>query len=294
MAILTFDQIGNLSVFHEFYQLVWRLFGVNIALVSPDGQRTVVIGSPETITRFCTAVQQEPACRARCIGCDQSHISIVQKQRRALGYRCWAGLRDFLIPIALDGETLAYLQCGQVMDAPPTAEDWTQTSQALRAMGVDKAALLAHFNAVRVIPPQTQKDLIALLELFGNYIAYAQHQLLLAEAPRRSQIAERALSYIRNHMAEPIALDDVAVAACTSKRNLTRVFEEELGLTVVQFIHETRIGQACSQLRSTDKPCTEIAFECGFGSVQQFNRIFLRAKKCTPQQWRKQESHAAD
>ena len=42
-------------------------------------------------------------------------------------------------------------------------------------------------------------------------------QILLAETSRQWRIEERALSYIRNHLGDPISLDEVAEAAYTSK-----------------------------------------------------------------------------
>jgi AraC-like DNA-binding protein len=127
---------------------------------------------------------------------------------------------------------------------------------------------------------------MTLLELFGNYIAYAQYQILLAEATQKSRIEERALSFIRNHYTEPISLEDVARAACTSKRNLTRIFQGKTGMTVLRTIQEMRIERACNLLQAEDMSCTRAAYDCGFGSVQQFNRVFQMLRQCTPQTWR--------
>jgi AraC-like DNA-binding protein/ligand-binding sensor protein len=287
MAAINFDQIANLSILRQFYHLAWRLFGVNVALVSPDGKRSLCLGSEETLNHFCVQLHNQHGCKQRCLACDRAHLAVVSKHPRALRYRCWAGLRDFIIPIMLDGEILAFLQCGQVLDAAPTDDDWRRTEIALRSADVTDPLLRRVFSSTRVVAPQTQEDLVALLELFGNYIAHAQQQLLLAQAPRQSQIIERALSYIRNHFAEVISLDDVARAAYTSKRNLTRVFREECGASVLNTIHGIRIAHACTLLYGTDMTCIQIALECGFGSVQQFNRTFVKLKHCTPQCWRK-------
>ena len=36
MPILTYSQIVNLPILRQFYTLAWRLFGVNIAIISPE------------------------------------------------------------------------------------------------------------------------------------------------------------------------------------------------------------------------------------------------------------------
>ncbi len=197
-----------------------------------------------------------------------------------------------MVPIILDGEILAFIQCGQVMDAPPSQADWNATSQILNGLGFDKLPPEELFLSLRVIHPQTQKDLMTLLELFGNYIAYAQYQIQLSEATQQSRTLERALSFIRNHFTEPISLDDIARVACTSKRNLSRLFQAKTGMTVLNSIQQMRIDKACSQIQAGDMTCMQVAFECGFGSVQQFNRVFHKLRQCTPLIWQKRFQEA--
>jgi len=284
MSLLSFDQISNLAVIRQYYYLIWRLFGVNIALVSPDRQRSLALGA-ESWSPFCIKLR-EMGDEKYCLACDQKYLTIVGQQKRSLRYICWAGLREFIVPIILDGEILAFIQCGQVLDAPPTDENWSATCQILTGFGCNDLPPKDLYFSQRVILPQTQEDLMILLELFGNYIAYAQYQLLLAEASQKSRVEERALSFIRNHFSDPITLDDVAQAAYTSKRNLTRIFQTRTGMTVLGAIQEMRIAKACSLLQIGEMSCTQVAYDCGFGSVQQFDRVFQILRQCTPQTWR--------
>jgi AraC-like DNA-binding protein len=291
MPVLTYDQISTLPILRQFYFLVWRLFGVNIAILSPDGELSQDLGATESWSPFCLALRQMYTPRF-CIECDQKYLSTAAAQRHSLRYHCWAGLREFMVPIILDGEILAFIQCGQVMDAPPSQDDWKITSQLLQELGFEKIPPEELFFSLRVIHPQTQKDLMTLLELFGNYIAYAQYQIQLSEATQQSRALERALSFIRNHFTEPISLDDIARVACTSKRNLTRLFQAKTGMTVLDSIQQMRIDKACGQLQAGDMTCMQVAFECGFGSVQQFNRVFHKLKQCTPLTWQKRFQEA--
>jgi AraC-like DNA-binding protein len=283
--MLAFDQIANLAILKQFYYLVWRLFGVNIALVSPDRKRALSLGATSW-SPFCIQLRQMGG-EAPCLKCDQQYLAAAQEQRRSMRYQCWAGLREFIVPIILDGEILAFIQCGQVLDSPPSEENWSASCQAILAQGLPTIPPKEVFFSQRVIQPQTQEDLITLLELFGNYIAYAQYQILMAEATQQSRVEERALSFIRNHFTEPISLDDVAEAACTSKRNLTRIFQAKTGMTVLDSIQEMRIAKACGQLQAGEMTCMQIAYDCGFGSVQQFNRVFQKLHHCTPQTWQR-------
>jgi AraC-like DNA-binding protein len=286
MPVLTYGQISALPILRQFYFMVWRLFGVNIAILSPDGKESQDLGATESWSPFCLNLRQMFTPRF-CQECDRKYLSIAAAQRHSLRYRCWAGLREFMVPIILDGEILAFIQCGQVLDAPPDEEGWVHTSQLLHESGFDAFPPKGLFYSLRPIPPQTQKDLMALLELFGNYIAYAQYQIQLSEVTQQSRVLERALSFIRNHFTEPISLDDIARVTCTSKRNLTRLYQAKTGSTVLDSIQQLRIDKACSQLKAGDMTCMQVAFECGFGSVQQFNRVFQKLKQSTPLAWQK-------
>jgi AraC-like DNA-binding protein len=289
MPLLSYDQIINLAIVKQFYYLAWRLFNVNIAIISPDRKRSLAINGKEGWSPFCIRLRQMGG-EKHCVECDRRYAEIVEERKSPLRYHCWAGLREFIVPIIVDHEILAYIQCGQVLDTTPTQEEWAATRKVLEKYGFTSRPLESLFLSERVVPVQTQEDLVLLLELLGNYIADSQYRLLLADASQRSRTEERALSYIRNHYDEDISLDDVAEAACTSKRSLTRIFKANSGITVLGAIQNLRIDKACLLLRDGDKTCTQIANDCGFGSVQQFNRVFKQIKRCTPVNWQNQHS----
>jgi AraC-like DNA-binding protein len=252
MPMLSYDQIVNLPILRQFYHLAWRLFGVNIAIISPDRKRSLAINAKEGWSPFCLKLRQMGG-EKHCVTCDRKYAAVVGERFSPMRYLCWAGQREFIVPIVLDGEILAYIQCGQVMDSKPGFEDWEKAGRELSEQGFDPTPLEALYLNQRVVAPQTQEDLIALLELFGNYIADAQHKLLLANVSQRSRVEERALSYIRTHFDEQISLDDIAKAACTSKRNLTRIFQINLGTTVLNTIQELRVEKACEMLKQAEK-----------------------------------------
>ncbi len=288
MRPVDFERLAALGSLRKFYRLAWRLFGVNIALVHPDGHQARRLGGPRTVSPFCGRMHTlRPGSLAHCRECDLAHLQEARRLGRTLRYRCFAGMTEYYIPITLDGEAIAFLQCGQILDSPPGPRDWLRTRKALESRSIDPTGLEPYFYRMRVISPRAQEDLVALLDLFGNYIAQTHQRLSLLSEGWDSQIAGRAMSYINSRLADPLPLDEIAKAACTSKRNLTRVFRRETGMTVVDFIHERRVARACRMLASGGETCARIAYASGFGSVQQFNRVFKRLKGTTPTAWRR-------
>ncbi len=290
MRPIDFDRLAALGSLRKFYRLAWRLFGVNIALVHPNGGQALRLGGPRTVSPFCASLHRVfPKSLASCLECDRRHLEAARRGAQILRYRCFAGMTEYYIPITLDGETIAFLQCGQILDRPPGEKEWKRTRRALADRSIDASPLEPFFRRSRIIAPGAQEDLVALLDLFGNYIAQTHQRLSLLAESWNSQIAGRAQSYIANHLADPLSLDAIARAACTSKRNLTRVFLRETGMTVVDFVHERRVARACRQLSCTRETCARTAYACGFGSVQQFNRVFRRLKGATPSAWRREK-----
>ena len=53
----------------------------------------------------------------------------------------------------------------------------------------------------------------------------------------------------------------------------------------VQFVNEIRIGYACKLLHEGDYNISQIAIECGFGDLSNFNKQFKKIKRNTPSQY---------
>jgi AraC-like DNA-binding protein len=283
-----FDQLAAMPGFRNLSDLAWRLFGVNVAMVSPDGQRTMVFDMEERAQPFCRALDQSDAGRALCAMCDQNRFLEARRGAEAVRYRCHAGLREFIVPVIHQGEILALLQCGQVHDRPPTAAEWRDARRDLVAAGIDARPLEKLFRKNRVLTADRQKDLLDLLELIANRLAHADEHRLRPEPGRMQAQLGRAVTFIEVHLSERLPLSMIAHVAGVSPRNLARVFRREYSTSVVEFILRRRISRARDRLKNTDRTCAEIAFDSGFGSVQHFNRIFRRIEGVSPREWRRQ------
>ena len=73
-----------------------------------------------------------------------------------------------------------------------------------------------------------------------------------------------------------------------SEGAFSRFFREHTGKTFPQFVNELRIGKACSLLMEGDLNITEVAYDCGFTNLSNFNRQFLRLKGLSPREFRAQ------
>jgi len=281
-----FDQLLALPGLRRLFDLAWRTFGVNPALVSMDGQRIIIFDREARAQPFCSALQKCSGGPELCAMCDQSKFLDARRGLQTLRYRCHAGLREFVIPVIRDGQTIALLQCGQVHDRIPSATEWREARKSLEGARTRAPALRTLFHRNRVLTPDQQNDLLDLLELISARLSHSDERELRT-APGQTQAAlGRAMTYIEAHLADRLSITAIARASGLSTRSLTRLFRKEVGSTVVSFILQRRIARARQLLPEKGLTCAEIAFQCGFGSVQHFNRIFRRLENVSPTRWR--------
>jgi AraC-like DNA-binding protein len=80
------------------------------------------------------------------------------------------------------------------------------------------------------------------------------------------------------------SLDTVVATQCLSRRYVQRLFEEE-GTTFSAYLTNQRLKQAARFLEksgSRGRTISAIAYDCGFGDVTHFNRLFRRLFDLTP------------
>ncbi len=88
-------------------------------------------------------------------------------------------------------------------------------------------------------------------------------------------------SYIETNYTQVITLDTLAQLSGISKFELCRKFKSATGRTITDYVNYVRLCHA-KELLKENKRITDIAYECGFSSVQYFNRTFKKYNGCSP------------
>ncbi|WP_114937078.1 AraC family transcriptional regulator [Mucilaginibacter endophyticus] len=122
----------------------------------------------------------------------------------------------------------------------------------------------------------TEYDLLASI----NYINYYQYN----DSKRMDQV----FKYIFDNFREDISLNTIADVANMNTFAFCRFFKARTQKSFTQFVNETRIGYACKLLGHKETSITDIAYECGFNNVSNFNRFFKVIKKVSPREYRNQ------
>lgn len=103
---------------------------------------------------------------------------------------------------------------------------------------------------------------------------------------KRSDLIDMRKYLDENH-SKKITLDDLAERYYINKYYLTRIFKEQFGMSITNYLLSVRITHAKSLLRFTDKTAEEIGTECGIGPGYYFSRVFTSVEGMSPTEYRK-------
>ncbi|HZB39679.1 MAG TPA: AraC family transcriptional regulator, partial [Ilumatobacter sp.] len=84
----------------------------------------------------------------------------------------------------------------------------------------------------------------------------------------------------------PFTLDNMSRDAGVSPYHFLRTFERLTGVTPHQYILRARLLDAALGLASREDTILDIALQCGFGDVSNFNRAFRAEFGLTPRAYR--------
>jgi len=101
------------------------------------------------------------------------------------------------------------------------------------------------------------------------------------------QFVEMVNRFLREHLAHPITIDEVASAIQMSRRSLTRHFRRLTGESVTECLFSMRMDYAVELLMGSDLPIVDITRQAGFHTPSYFTYRFRERYHCAPAEWRK-------
>lgn len=105
--------------------------------------------------------------------------------------------------------------------------------------------------------------------------------------PRQQTVASRIMNWIEAHYASKFSLDQLACDLGLSRSYTSRVFRQQTGGNIHEYLLTRRIKRSCDLLRNSDESIDAIALAVGFGEVTYFITCFKKMMRQTPLQYRK-------
>ncbi|SDW04097.1 response regulator [Paenibacillus sp. PDC88] len=159
-------------------------------------------------------------------------------------------------------------------------------------------ALLVHSTIHRWGIQQNIEDQRSLLHLgeFASrkdavqYLYHAAEELVHFKRSNEQEganVAIRSLcSYIEENLEKDLSLVRLAELHHFNPSYLSRLFKQEKGTNLSEFIDDCRIRRAKELLQNTDLMIREIAIRVGYEAAHSFTRLFKKLTGMTPQEYR--------
>lgn len=224
-----------------------------------------------------------------CSACLQLQRKVEEEARmEPKTLKCFAGLCDSAVPVRVGENLVAFLQTGQILLHQPSQKEFKKFTRELINWGVDtdlKRLEEAYFQT-RVLEKKQYEAVLRLLTIFAQHLATLSNELMVSAKQAESPMISRAKVFIAEHQHEEMSLRQVAGAVNTSAFYFCKMFKQATGLTFTDYLARVRIEKVKNLLLNPHKRISEAAYEAGFQSLSQFNRVFRKIAGEAPTSWR--------
>lgn len=129
--------------------------------------------------------------------------------------------------------------------------------------------------------------------ILGKYITDILCEMLVedngVEPARRKEQDDirRVMSYISQHLDEPLTVGELASVAYMGEYSFIRVFKAQTGYTPHAYVVQARLDIAKYMLVNSEAPLKEICAACGFSTTSVFCAAFKKRMGVSPLEFRR-------
>lgn len=150
-------------------------------------------------------------------------------------------------------------------------------------------------NAIMVKMPSMSglKRLSSLLSIFDILSSSVEFDLLASPGfietkhNKESERLNKIIEYVMQNFDENINLSMAASMMNMGVTTFCNFFKDNYRMTFVEYINTVRIGHACKLLFEKDQTIAQVAYECGYNSLANFNRQFKKYKRLNPSEYKR-------
>lgn len=133
-------------------------------------------------------------------------------------------------------------------------------------------------------------SLFQIFDIMSNTVEFellASPRFVMNFHYRASDRFKKITGYIMQNFDKNISLAEIASVGNMGVTAFCNLFKEQFRVTFVEYLTSVRIGHACKLLSEHDRSVVEVAYECGFKNLANFNRQFKKLKLMTPSDYRR-------
>ncbi|MEU0094459.1 helix-turn-helix domain-containing protein [Kribbella sp. NPDC006257] len=226
------------------------------------------------------AVRRAAARGARmvsfCTGAFTLAAAGVLDGRRATTHWRWAELFERMYPAVKLGPEVLFVDDGNVLTAAGSA---AALDLGLHIIRQDHGAEIANLVSRRLV--------------YTAHREGGQRQFIDRPVPAIADTSlAPLLAWIRDELASPLTIADIAGHAAMSQATLHRRFQAELGTTPLAWLTSERVALACRLLEAGEIRLDAVARQCGLGTATNLRLQLRRRTGLPPSEYRKRFAQA--
>jgi AraC-like DNA-binding protein/ligand-binding sensor protein len=286
------DQLKRSQIYRDYESAFRETTGLPISLRPVEAFDLPHHGDPNE-SPFCMLMAKSNHSCAACLQLQRKIEDQAKLEPKTL--KCFAGLCDSAVPVRVGENLIAFLNTGQIMLHKPNKEMFAKTTRSLLKWGtdVDLKRLEEAYFQTRVVTKKQLESVLRLLSVFAQHLSGLGNQLMGSNDAAESPAVARARVFIAEHHSDEVALGDVARAVNMSAFYFCKTFKRATGMTFTDYLARVRVEKVKNLLLNPHKRVSEAAFEAGFQSLSQFNRVFRRVAGEAPSAYRERVHPAA-
>jgi AraC-like DNA-binding protein len=144
--------------------------------------------------------------------------------------------------------------------------------------------LCAKFESEKLTDKLDVKSLM--FKILSAFIAASQNEANVS-LPESEETITALLSYIRQHLGEPLSNAQLSKLCYLHPNHFVRFFKAKTGTSPQKYIMEQRVQMAKRLIEQTDMKLTDIAVQAGFWDAPHLTKVFKKWYSLTPKECRK-------
>lgn len=105
---------------------------------------------------------------------------------------------------------------------------------------------------------------------------------------------EEIIKFVNENYSGIGSISEIASRFYISKYYLCRLFNQNLGISLITYLNTIKIRRACEMLCEGKYSITDIATKCGFNSPSYFCKVFKEERGISPTQYKKQHKYRVE
>jgi AraC-like DNA-binding protein len=185
------------------------------------------------------------------------------------------------VAVALDRAAVAALLVDLEPGPAPAPETEPNELESMKIGATTPAMTDALLRFVRLVDTPADAPVLAPMlerELLYRVLKSENGAVLrqFAQANSRLSQIQRAVKWIRAHLAEPLPVETLASVASMSVSSFHRHFKATTGLSPLAYHKQMRLREARRRLLAEPGAVASVAFSVGYESASQFSREYTR------------------